>query len=125
MIGCLFLKIQVTSRDLTLLFARNLSFKSRSGNTIIVSASDEDSAANKRPENQTNLEGILRASLNENIDLVVVQGESDNETLKQKQDREHSKDLSEAQEQIEKQEIPILLKQEFGAKLEKVTLRPE
>ena len=120
-----FLENSSDVKGLTLLFARNLSFKSRSGNTIIVSASDEDSAANKRPENQTNLEGILRASLNENIDLVVVEGESDNETLKQKQDREHSKDLSEAQEQIEKQEIPILLKQEFGAKLEKVTLRPE
>lgn len=109
----------------TRLLAQNLSFKSRAGDTIIVSSPDENSAAMKRPENKANLERILRAVLKDAITLVIDEGAGDNETLKQKQDREHSANQSEARRQIEKQEIPLLLKQEFGAKLEEVSLRPE
>ena len=105
----------------TKLFAQNLSFKSRSGNTIIVDVPETNSVAMDRPENRTNLEAILRESINESIELIVEKGASENETLKQKQEREHSNRVSEARQIIVGEELPMLLMDEFGAKLEEVT----
>ncbi len=105
----------------TKLFALNLSFKSRSGNTIIVDAPAANSVAMDRPENRTNLEAILHEMTNQRIELVVEKGANGNETLKQKQEREHSNRVSEAQQTIIGQELPMLLMNEFGAKLDEVT----
>ena len=57
-----------------LLLAQLLSFKSRSGDTIIVNAPDNMTAATKRPENQTNLEKILREKTNSSLKLIVEVG---------------------------------------------------
>ncbi len=105
----------------TKLFAQNLSFKSRSGNTIIVDAPAANSVAMDRPENRTNLEAILHEMTNQSIELIVEKGANGNETLKQKQEREHSNRVSEAQQTIIGQELPMLLMNEFGAKLDEVT----
>ena len=109
----------------TKLYAQNLSFKSRSGNTIIVNAPDTSSVAMDRPENRTNLEAILRESTKESIELIVEKGASENETLKQKQEREHSNRVSEARQIIVGEELPMLLMEEFGARLEEVTPKQE
>ena len=105
-----------------LLLAQLLSFKSRSGDTIIVNAPDNMSTATKRPENQTNLEKILKEKTNSNLKLIVEVGSNGNETLQQKMERDNKKNLSDAKQKIEQEEIPRFLMKEFGAKLENVSL---
>ncbi|MDE0310597.1 MAG: DNA polymerase III subunit gamma/tau [Acidiferrobacterales bacterium] len=109
----------------TRLFAKNLSFRSRSGNTIIVDAPDKDSVAMDRPEIRSRLEAILREITGDSIELVVENGANENETLSQKQEREHTKRIAETRQTIIGQELPSLLMKDFGAKLEEVTPKQE
>ncbi len=108
-----------------MVYAQNLSFKSHSSDTITLTASEDDPAIMSKPEYRENLEKILRERVNEKIELIVENGDNGNENLNQRLKREQTENLAEATLKIEQEEIPILLKQEFGATLDKVTLQPK
>ena len=102
-------------KAMTKQFASILSFESRSGNTISLRVPVDASAVNKREGNHKKLEEIISASLGKPIEIIVTQAQANTESLHQREARIHAERTTEAIEQIESEEVPQLLKQEFGA----------
>ena len=100
------------------LFARELTFDSRSGNTIHLIAPTDASPALMRKENPNNLEKILSEQFNEKINVQIRHGTTQEESIEKRQNREQEEHKTAVVDQLEREEIPVLLKQEFGATLD-------
>ena len=100
------------------LFARELTFDSRIDNTIHLIAPTDASPAMMRKENPKNLENILSKQLNEKINVQIRQGSTQEESIEKRQNREQQESKTTAIDQLEREEIPVLLKQELGATLD-------
>ena len=106
------------------LFARKLSFQNRSGNTIILVAPEDAPASMMRAQNPDNLKKILRESFGTDIELIVRTATSSNDSLEKRLNQEHEDRITEATKQIEQEEIPRILHEEFNARIEEGSVRP-
>lgn len=104
-------------------FASNVSFESREGNKISLVAPADAKAAIMREQNVNNLEKILSECVGQKIELRVRQGEIENPSLDESSARERSDSVNEAIKQIEQEEIPKILRQEFDATPEADSIR--
>ena len=106
------------------LFARKLSFQNRSGNTIILVAPEDAPASMMRAQNPDNLKKILRESFGTDIELIVRTETSSNDSLEKRLNQEHEERITQAKNQIEQEEIPRILHEEFNARIEEGSVRP-
>ena len=106
------------------LFARKLSFQNRSGNTIILVAPEDAPASMMRAQNPDNLKKILRESFGTDIELIVRTETSNNDSLEKRLNQEHEERITQATNQIEQEEIPRILHEEFNARIEEGSVRP-
>ena len=96
-------------------FAAQVSFESRKGNTIHLVAPENASASIMREENFNKVEQVLREFTGQNIELNVQKGTSDNTSLAEKKARLYSEAVDAAIQEVEQEDIPKILRQEFDA----------
>ncbi len=96
-------------------FANMASFESRDGNKIVLVIPDNAPPSTTRKDNVTNLQNILSKVVGQEIELSIRKGSSDNSSPNDYVARKQRHAVEQAIEQIEQEEIPKMLRQEFDA----------
>ncbi len=104
-------------------FAQQVSFGARKGNTITLILSEQASPSIARDQNSTVVQKILTEYVGQPITLNIQRGTSDNVSFEKHSAREREGAVQREMAQIEQEEIPKMLRQEFDAAPDIKTLR--
>ncbi len=107
----------------TKLFASNIAFQKRSGNTLFFHPPNVRSPSMEREENKTNLLNVLRKVLGNNIKINFTPRVQGARTPEKRMARERQEKLARVRQQIEREDVPKRLEEEFGAKIDISSIR--
>jgi len=104
-------------------FAQQVVLESRDGDKIVLVAPLDAKQSLMRDENQRTLKQILTELTGQNIELDVRKGASEQLSLAAHNDRLHQESVKAALQQLEQEDIPKMLRQEFDAKPDSDSIR--
>lgn len=104
--------------------ARSLSFHSADEQEIRLASTEKTAILLKREKNLEDLEKSVQAALKSGIKIKIESETSTNESLGNKEIREHDELLEATIRKIESEPIPALLINEFGGKINRASVQP-
>lgn len=107
----------------TQIYARKIAFKSRSGNKLFLHPPTDQSTSITREQNKSNLLKVLRKVLGDDLEIIYSPGAKSVTTPESRMARERRDKLATVRQQIERESIPRTLRKEFGAKIDRSSIR--
>lgn len=107
----------------TKIFASKVAFQGRSGNKLYLQPPAEQYTSITREQNRTNLLKDLRKVLGDDLEIIYSPGAKNATTPERRMARERREKLAAVRRQIERESIPKSLRKEFGAKIDRDSIR--